>query len=442
MFGISHKLNDHSLYMLHDIVEGLLVKTKISLSNCNPDNEKEYKQLKNQVAIYKHELSEFEKNVENQRKGLFQFSVEELYSMYGQYENKFVAIEFHKFSDSAKKIGRNIGGVLVFGKSEREQLEKAINSGEVKRTNDLVKIEVTSNYEISKEVSNCLVKNGFKSGDVYEILSRDGDNQKSYKKEGLKDIPNTINITIDPSNEDPQRISLWLFTQRINKGGQLLDFEWDQMCGYLLYYEPESAKIDFITEKAYESSGIKKSDVRFHELMCGFFHLTLKTDELIELNSLLEKRRKERTKMLEEELNKSTNKSLDEFQKEYPQIYDSLIRSITVFDDETLEFYKTTVPIYWNFKSYLHIYLRHCEELQIEGHFVNKSKFQYTQKNIKRILEISIRKLSEKINERISEGKDFRIYGERALYYNGNYYSLRIESDGRVDSFYPMEIKD
>jgi hypothetical protein len=109
------------------------------------------------------------------------------------------------------------------------------------------------------------------------------------------------------------------------------------------------------------------------------------------------------------------------------------------FDEEVLSIGKFPIPIYWNFKSYLHIYLRHCEELQPDGQFKAKTPFAYTQKDIRRILKIAVNKLIDKIQSRLSKGSDFRTYDEKSLYFNGNYYSLRIESNGRVDSFYPYE---
>ena len=97
------------------------------------------------------------------------------------------------------------------------------------------------------------------------------------------------------------------------------------------------------------------------------------------------------------------------------------------------------MPIYWDYESYLHIYLRHCEELEIEGHFERKTNFQYSQKDITRILKIAIENLLPQINERLSQGKEFRIYGNKALYFNGNHYSLHILPNGRVAAFHPME---
>jgi hypothetical protein len=76
--------------------------------------------------------------------------------------------------------------------------------------------------------------------------------------------------------------------------------------------------------------------------------------------------------------------------------------------------------------------------LQIEGYFLNKTRFQYTQKDIKRILKIAIEKLVDQINDRLSSGNDLRVFEDKSLYFNGNYYALRIEKDGRIDSFYPL----
>ena len=97
-------------------------------------------------------------------------------------------------------------------------------------------------------------------------------------------------------------------------------------------------------------------------------------------------------------------------------------------------YHDTVIPIYWNYESYLHIYLRHCDELEIEGHFENKTKFQYTQKDIRRILKIAIENLKDKINEKLKEGKEFRIWGDRSIYFNGNHYSLHILKSCSISS--------
>jgi hypothetical protein len=439
MFGIKHKLNDSSLYLLHDMVEGLLQHTEGLLAKCTADQVDQINQLKTQIASYKRELLEFENDVANQRAEMFQFSVEELYFMYGQYEGRFIGIEFHKLSDAGKKYPRNIGGVIYYTKSEREDLEKIINSGNNPRTNGLVKINVSSNYNLTKEQTDELLTKGILSGDIYQIQDSIIPAQKAFKQEGIKEIPNTININFDPTGMDPHSLFMWIFSQRVEDRGLLIETEWCMLFGYGLYYEPESVNWDFIRQNVFDVEGNKNKKIRFYELSAKLFNADISKDEISEFKALSKERGLKRVEMIREEIMRSTNKTLEKFAEEYPEIYKLIQISAETFEEETLEHHKTFLPIYWDFKSYLHIYLRHCEELQIEGHFENKTKFQYTPKDIKRILKKAIRKLSEKINERLENGKDFRCFGEQSFYFNGNFYAMRIEKDGRVDSFHPLQ---
>ena len=442
MFGIKHKLNDSSLYLLHDMVEGQLQHAEDTLSKCTAEQVEQINQLKGQIGYYKYELTEFENDVAQQRAEMFQFAVEELYFMYGQYESRFIGVEFHKLSDAGQKYPRNIGGKIVYTKSEREELDKIINSGNIPRTNGLVKIDVSSNYNLTEEQTDELLNKGFMSGDIYQILASNMPVQKTFKQEGRKEIPNTININFDPTGMDPNRMFMWLFTQRVKDGGSLIETEWCKLCGYGIYYEPESINLDFIKQKVFDAEGNKNKKVRFYELSAKLFNTDISKEEIAEFGALLKERSLERIEMIKKEIKRSTNKTLEKFEEEYPEIYKVIRTSAATFDEETLEYHKTFFPIYWDYRSYLHIYLRHCEELQIEGHFKNKTKFQYTQKDIKRILEIAISKLHDKINDRLTNGKDFRVYGDQTtLYFNGNFYAMRIENDGRVDSFHPLETK-
>ena len=412
-----------------------------SLSKCMAEQVDQINQLKGQIAYYKHELSEFENDIAKQRADMFQFAVEELYFMHGQYESRFTGVEFHKLSDAGKKYPRNIGGIIVYTKSEREELEKVTNSGNIPRTNGLVRIDVSSNYNLTKEQTDELLNKGFMSGDIHQILASDMPVQKAFKQEGRKEIPNTININFDPTGIDPYRMSMWLISQRVRDGGLLIETEWCKLCGYGIYYEPESINLDSIKQRVIDTEGNKNKKVRFYELAAKLFNTDISKEEIEEFRVLRKKRSLERVEMIREEIKRSTNKTLEKFAEEYPDIYKVIRTSASTFEEETLEYYEISLPIYWDFRSYLHIYLRHCEELQIEGHFKDKTKFQYTQNDIRRILKIAIRKLHNKINERLANGDDFRVYGDQTLYFNGNFYAMRIEKDGRVDSFHPLKTK-
>lgn len=438
MFGITHKINEGSLYMLNDMVENQLENSKKELSELSPENEERLIFLTSQIKYYESELKKFKTDIETQLAAKFQFSVEELYAMYGQYE-KYISIEFHKFSESAQKFGRNIAGVLAYRKSEREELEKVISEENVPRTNGYTKIDCSIYEKITEAQKTELIETGFKSGDIYEVLESDMPKIKSYNQSGRKEIPNTITVNVDPTDFDPNRAFLWLFSKRIKNGDILIEEEWSKFCGLSLYYEPGSEKFDLIKEKGFDENGVKKSMVRFYELEAKLYATDITKEEILEFNDFLKNRRIERTEAIKYEIKRSTNKRLETFEEKYPEIYKELQKSIVEFETESLVHYEVVKPIYWDYEGYLHIYLRHCDELEIEGHFENKTKFQYNQKDIKRILKIAIEKLSPQINEKLKEGKEFRVFGDRTLYFNGNHYSLHILSDGRVVAFHPME---
>lgn len=438
MFGLAHKISDSSLYMLHDMVEGMLQNTEHILEQTPKDKTEEIAQLLLNIAYYKQELQNFEHDVTEQRKLSFQFSVEELYYMYGQYD-KFVGIEFHKFSDAAKRFGRNIGGIFTYGKNERKDLETTINSDNIPRTNGLVKVDVSSNYNLSDEQVKELVEVGFNSGDVYEILKSNTPLSNAYTQKGQKEIPNAININVDFTGTDPCKLALYNLNMRLRDGRVLIKGEWDEYCGYNLYYSPEIKDDENLKDKIFNEDGAKKQEVRFYELIAKHRNSDITEEELNEFSSLLKARRIERFEILKIELTKTGINSLEKFKADHPDIYMEVYKTSLTFDDDVLTYTKSPIPVYWDFKSYLHIYLRHCDELQPAGHFKAKTPFAYKQKDIRRILSIAVEQLENKIQARLSQGLDFRTYGEKALYFNGNYYSMRIESNGRVDSFHPNE---
>jgi len=439
MFGITSKINDSSLYMLNDMVENQVLNATKELSELPLENEDRRNFLTAQIKYLKFELEKFKTDIEKQLSEKFQFSVEEIYAMYGQYDDKYISIEFHKFSESANKFGRDIAGVIIYHKKEREELEKAISEDIVPRTNGMVKIDCSNHEKLNDAQKTDLIKNGFKSGDIYEILASDLPSIKSYNQSGIKEIPNTITVNFDPTDFDPNRAYIWLYSQRIKKGEILIDEEWAKFCGLSLYLEPSLTRFDLIQQHVFNEDGQKKPLVRFYELEAKLHATDISREEILEFNDFLKARRSDRTEAIKNEIKRSTNKKLEQFEKDYPKIYEELQKSIIQFEAESLEYHEMSIPIYWEYEGYLHIYLRHCDELEIEGHFENKTKFQYNQKDIKRILKIAIEKLKPQINEKLINGQEFRLYGDKSLYFNGNHYSLHILSNGRVAAFHPME---
>jgi hypothetical protein len=438
MFGIKPTITVQSLYLLSDMVDNQLDDIILEIGCCSEKDTERIAALEKQYSDLEEELNSFIKDVNEQLEEKFQFSVEELYSMYGQYD-KFISVEFHKYSESAKKYGRLISGVIQYTKLERDALEQSIRQEKVPRTNGPVIIDCNSDVDLSEDDKNRIIKEGFKSGDVYQVLASNLPSLKSYNQKGKKEIPHTINIEFDPTGFDPFLASLWLLNQRINDGGLLIEEEWFKYCGQSLYYEPNSKNLEIIKQRAFDKNGSTISAVRFYELQAKVFNKDVSKEEINEFNELLKARRLSRIELIKKEIQRSANKSLEQFVKDYPDIYAEIYKSIFQFETESLVYSKTITPIYWNYEGFLHIFLRHCKELGIEGNFEEKTNFQYSLKDIKRILKIAVEDLAPKINESLKAGKDFRIKGERSLYFNGNHYAIHILSDGRVSTFYPID---
>lgn len=58
--------------------------------------------------------------------GSMNFSYEEIYSMYGQYDT-FVTLDFHQGSEAYNKFGQSLMGTFKYTLEQREELEQFIS---------------------------------------------------------------------------------------------------------------------------------------------------------------------------------------------------------------------------------------------------------------------------------------------------------------------------
>ena len=439
MFGLTHKISDSSLYLLHDMAEGMLQNAQHILSETPVEKVHDIEKYQIQVAYYKQELEIFKNDIEEQRNRAFQFSKEELYINYGQYD-KFVGVVFHKFSPAAEKFGRNIGGIFIYDKSERKDLEAIISSDNIQRTCGFVKMDVSSKYPLSDEQVKELKEVGFSSGDIYEISSSISTVPNKFAQKVDKEIPNRYNLKVDFFNVDQCKLELYTLNMILKCNRSLIKSEWDKYYGYNLFYYPEIKENKILADKIFNEDGTIKKEVRFYELIAKKLNKEITKIELQELSILLRNRRIERFDILKTELKKAGIRSLSQFKAIHPDIYLEIYLASLTFEDDVLSNANSTIPIYWDFKSFLHINLRHCLELQPDGPYKAKTPFSYKQKDIQRILKLAIEQLEDKIQTAISQGRAFSIYGEKALYFNGDYYYLKIDSNGSVASFYPYKL--
>lgn len=94
--------------------------------------------------------------------------------------------------------------------------------------------------------------------------------------------------------------------------------------------------------------------------------------------------------------------------------------------------------LYCNFDSFLHVYLRHVEDLKVSNQFENRDKFQLYEEDVMTVMGHVMRALNDEYQKYKDEHPEERFYrvGKMAYYYNGDYYNVSVNPDGSISTFY------
>ena len=95
-------------------------------------------------------------------------------------------------------------------------------------------------------------------------------------------------------------------------------------------------------------------------------------------------------------------------------------------------------PIYVDLDSYLHIYIRHVEEFQVTEHFEDKDNFQWNEEDIFSVMGHVIKDVEKEYEDfrEKNPNKRYSRYGDYSMYFEGDYYTFHIETNGRVSTFH------
>lgn len=361
------------------------------------------------------------------------FSYEELYFMYGQYDS-FVQIYFCVDTQSYKMFdGNYIMGTFRFTNPERVELEK-LRGTTIPRTEKRITFIPSELHSFSEDINTYLDRDGFLCSDIYMISQFNQERQNRYKAKGEKEIPGAIKIDFDARGFCAEKAHLWLLSQRIKKGWPLTDFEMNDYYGLKLFFNREEVVDTKSIYKNFESRELLPQ-VNFRYLKTKFFVDELTEEENKDFQNLLSVIGKERTNLIMLEFQRATE-SLDELKNNYSNKVRVLYSCLTKFEDETL--LAREFPVWWDFERFLHIYIRHVKETQVGSRYEGKSIFQYKFQDVMRIIKIVVENTEEEIVEHFKNSTGIFVRrGGRAAYYDGHYYRIEIEPNGRLLTFHP-----
>ncbi|GAA4204007.1 hypothetical protein GCM10022289_21140 [Pedobacter jeongneungensis] len=364
-------------------------------------------------------------------------SIQNIFVQVGQYD-RYAIFDFYFGSEAYKKYGNTVYGYIIYSPSQRAKLKQEINSDAIGDDDGLVLLDGALQ---DTKINEMLQIEGFFAKDISRLSTFDLDPIKNqYDNTDKKEIPNTINIDFTPSLFYGERMRLNLFRKRMEKGIPLIAAEKRAYYSLLLLLDKneltDQDRKDFLINP---KTGYVYDDVIITTMNTLVYGDRENSPLKSTLNKALSNRKKERVAFICRHLGVAV-KHIDKLRAENEEAWMELMRLVYGFEDETLTLWGWKVHVYWDFERFIHIYLRHYKKFLIEESSKGQGTgFQYTLKDVRRIITIVLGANKDAIESRLLEGKGFHIQNDKGYYYNGNYYSIKIDPTGRLMQFHPQD---
>ena len=379
--------------------------------------------------IEKEITSIFGVKVYKQQEG---FTHAQLYQ-YGGREDCVFTLSFKEGSVSYQKYGDNITGCFIYSLKERISME---NNPTALNNNPYANFRVLE-PSICIEKTNELLKTGILVKDIVEIIVNCMVKENNTFPSKEIRTPNVLKIPFE-SLGNGKDIG-WMYGLFKRMKGQNIGLMPENIAMYLAYklvLEPheltnEERKCMFDRE-----GKLINNDVSYHYLQWKNKAGIIKENEKKLLCTLWRNRLNERVALIVLAL-KDLGYNSSNFINKYPTQALNMFEKALTFNDQN---YNVTgkYPLYLNFKSLLHIYLRHVKEMSVCSQFENRDKFQLEENDVLTVIGIVMRRLNpeyQKYKEKNPNGRFFR-KGNMAYYYCGDYYNVVVNSDGSISTFY------
>lgn len=356
--------------------------------------------------------------------------------MHGQYDNNFVTVHFHHNSVAYNQFKPILMGSFIYTLDERIKLHEIIKQEIVPRTSNFIKFRPSVLEKISDEQIIALDKKGFQNDDIDFMYVSDMPRHNRFLLTEKK-IENVMKINFDARHVDLDRMQLGFLSARLKNGNGLTPQEKSQYFGLQLYYNKNfdiEKDRDIIMDS---ETGNIKDDIKYYNLKVKFVNEETSPEETTELENIIRKRAQTNVALLLAELDRSSEK-LKETIVNNRITFDNLVRLCTNFESDLLLPYK--IPIWWDFERFLHIYMRHVREIKIGERFEEKTVFQYKLEDVKFIIKAVLEKVYGEMEDFFNNNpnKNFVRMGKRSVAYDGNYYRVDVEPNGRLITFHPQ----
>lgn len=360
------------------------------------------------------------------------YTEEEVYALVGK-QDKTANVSFKTDSESYKLYGPHVTVLFLYNQYEREELDERIKNPE-NRTAKKIKVRhLTSN--LTKERIIQLETDGINTEDISTILYFRNDEHNTFHSSEKR----TITKIEVPLHKQPKgRDYDWMygFSKRlVNEGSGLSPKERAFYLAGKLYYEPK--ELTELEKKEITSiDGILNPDVEWELLSIKYQREEATEEDKKRLVQLMRKKDLDDMDLLDKYL-KEAGSSLSKLSREDLDTAAKLLFRIQRYRERHFNVVGK-LPIYLDVDRYLHVYMRHVEELKVNKQFEHKSNIQWEEEDVLIVIEKVLDKINDEIQKFFENNpeKRFSRYGKQSIYFEGDYYTLHIEPNGSISTFH------
>ncbi|RED45284.1 hypothetical protein DFQ10_102152 [Winogradskyella eximia] len=361
------------------------------------------------------------------------YTHEEIYTIVGK-KDKTASITFKYNSDSSKRFGQFVTVVFLYTQKEREELDQLVKKSPFSKHGNLKVKYLAGN--LSKKQIQELELEGINSSDISTIDYFVHDPKNTFHSKDKRTVK-SLNIPIRTSSKGGDYDWIYGFQKKLVTDG--IGLTPMGRCFYLamkFYFEPDNLSEEEVQEIYPNGDLIMKEEVEWELFKIKYQREELSQEEKKKCALMFKKKQEESKIILNKYLNESGSSLKKLIANNIEQAAELLIK-VEHFKDIKLNV-MGSFPIYLDVERYLHVYMRHVEEMQVNKHFEHKDNFQWNEKDVTFVMQEVINQINDEVQEffKLNPGKRYSRYGEQSIYFQGDYYTVHIEPTGRISTFH------
>ncbi|MFZ1784295.1 MAG: hypothetical protein WAU23_03770 [Ferruginibacter sp.] len=365
------------------------------------------------------------------------YTLEEIYALAGK-DDKTALVTFKSGSDANKEYGEYLTLLFIYTQDEREDLDEKIKSPSY-TSSGYAKARYLG-FDLEPEKVDKLKTDGINSDDISLIQYYNAPSLNTFHSKEKRTIKK-LNIPLKMQKKGRDLDWMYGFAKKyVSENIGLSPKEREFYLAGKLYYEAEQLTPEEKKE-AFDDQGNIKEGVEWELLSIKYQRDEISDTDKIRMNVLYKEKKLNNISLLDKYL-KESGSSFKKLSKLNFDLAADIFSKIHLFRERRLNIVGPKA-IYLDVDRYLHIYMRHVEEMKINDHFKMKDNFQWNEEDVL----VVIKKVIENLNDEIQlffankPGKRFSRYGKHSYYFEGDYYTFHIEADGRVSTFHKNKKK-